>query len=49
MARSWLPGAATALAIISCYGTALLVGLLSLLGISLVIDPRAWESVSTER
>jgi len=37
---SWLPGAATALAIISCYGTALLIGLLSLLGMSLAIDDR---------
>jgi rhodanese-related sulfurtransferase len=38
----WLPGAATALAIISCYGTTLLIGLLSLLGISLAVDERAW-------
>jgi rhodanese-related sulfurtransferase len=36
----WLPGAATAVAITSCYGTALLIGLLSLLGVSLAIDNR---------
>jgi rhodanese-related sulfurtransferase len=39
---SWLPGAATALAIVSCYGTTLLIVLLSLLGVSLAIDERAW-------
>jgi arsenite methyltransferase len=39
---AWLPGAATALAIFSCYGTTLLIGLLSLLGISLAVDQRAW-------
>lgn len=39
---SWLPGAATALAIISCYGTALLIGLLSILGVSVAVDDRAW-------
>lgn len=40
--RPWLPGLATALAIISCYGTGLLLGALSLLGISVVLDERAW-------
>lgn len=39
---SWLPGAATVLAIVSCYGTALLVGLLSILGVSVAVDERAW-------
>jgi rhodanese-related sulfurtransferase len=39
---TWLPGAATALAIFACYGTTLLIGLLSLLGISLAVDERAW-------
>lgn len=39
---SWLPGAATALAVLSCYGTTVLIGLLSLLGISLAINERAW-------
>lgn len=39
---SWLPGAATAMAILSCYGTTVLIGLLSLLGISLAIDERVW-------
>lgn len=38
----WLPGAATALAILSGYGTTVLISLLSLLGISLAIDERAW-------
>lgn len=33
---------ATVLAILSCYGTTVLIGLLSLLGISLAIDERAW-------
>lgn len=39
---SWLPGAATAMAVLSCYGTTVLIGLLSLLGISLAIDERVW-------
>lgn len=39
---SWWPGAATALAVLSCYGTTALIGLLSLLGVSLAIDERAW-------
>ena len=39
---SWLPAAATVLAVVSCYGTTLLVGLLSLLGVSLAINERAW-------
>jgi arsenite methyltransferase len=37
-----LARAATALAIVSCYGTMLLVAALSLLGISLAINERAW-------
>ncbi len=45
---SWLPGAATALAIVSCYGTVLLIGVLSLLGVSLAIDERIWTgAIST--
>jgi len=39
---AWLPGAATVLAIFSCYGTTLLIGLLSLLGISLAVEERSW-------
>lgn len=39
---SWLPRAATVLAILSCYGTTLIIGLLSALGISLAVDERAW-------
>jgi len=33
---------ATVLAILACYGTTLIVGLLSLLGIALAVDERAW-------
>lgn len=40
---SWLPGTATVLAVLSCYGTTVLIGLLSLLGISLALDERAWS------
>jgi rhodanese-related sulfurtransferase len=39
---SWVPGAATALAILSCYGTAAAIGLLSLLGVSLALDEGIW-------
>lgn len=41
---SWLPGAAAALAILSCYGTTVLIGLLSLLGISLAINEGIWAA-----
>ncbi len=39
---SWLPSAATALAVLFCYGTSLLIGLLAILGISIAVDERAW-------
>lgn len=39
---SWLPGAATFLAVLACYGTTLVVVLLSLLGISIAVNERAW-------
>lgn len=39
---SWFPGAATALAVLSCYGTTALIGLLSLLGVSLAINEGIW-------
>lgn len=39
---SWLPRAATALALVSCYGTTVLIGLLSLLGVSLALDEGIW-------
>lgn len=42
--RRWVPRAATALAILSCYGTTLLIGLLSLLGITLPVNERLWAS-----
>jgi len=38
----WLPGVATVLAILACYGTTLIIGLLSLLGIALAVNERAW-------
>lgn len=41
----WLPGAATVLAIVSCYGTAAALTLVSLLGISIAIDERVWAGV----
>ena len=40
-ARSF-PAGATALAIVSCYGTLMLIGVLSLLGVSLAAEGRAW-------
>ncbi len=39
---TWLPGTATILAILACYGTTLIIGLLSLLGIALTVNERAW-------
>ncbi len=39
---SWFPRAATALAVLSCYGTTVLIGLLSLLGVSLALDEGTW-------
>lgn len=45
---SRLSCAATALAVLSCYGTLLLIGLLSLLGVSLALDERIWAgTIST--
>jgi rhodanese-related sulfurtransferase len=38
----WVPRGATALAVLSCYGTTVLIGLLSLLGVSLALDERLW-------
>jgi len=35
---SWFPRATTALAVLSCYGTTALIGLLSLLGVTLAIN-----------
>jgi rhodanese-related sulfurtransferase len=39
---SWLPGIATILAILACYGMTLIIGLLSMLGIALAVNERAW-------
>ena len=38
----WLPGVATILAIVACYGTLLVITTLSLLGITLVVHEGAW-------
>ena len=38
----WFSRAATALAVLSCYGTTVLIGLLSLLGVSLALDESIW-------
>ena len=43
----WLPGAATALAILSCYGTGLLLGALSLLGVSVALNEKAWAAATS--
>jgi rhodanese-related sulfurtransferase len=43
---SWLPRAATALAVLSCYGTTALIGLLSLAGIRLAINEGAWAGAT---
>ena len=42
---SWFPRAATALAILACYGTTVLIGLLSLLGVTLAINEGVWAGV----
>ena len=42
MKSPWSPGAPTAQAIISRYGTGLLVGVLSLLGVSLALNVKVW-------
>lgn len=39
---SWFARAATVLAILSCYGTTALIGLLSLLGVSLALNEGIW-------
>lgn len=38
----WFPRAATALALLSCYGTTVLIGLLSLVGVTLAINEGVW-------
>jgi rhodanese-related sulfurtransferase len=39
---SWFPRVATALAVVSCYGITVLIGLLSFLGVTLAIDEGVW-------
>lgn len=39
---TWIPRAATVLAILTCYGTTLLIGLLSLLGVTLAVHEGLW-------
>ena len=41
----WLAGVATLLAILACYGTIVLIGALSLLGMTLAIHEGAWAGV----
>lgn len=43
----WSPSAATALAILSCYGTGLLLGALSLLGVSVALNEKAWTGATS--
>lgn len=38
----WLPGLATALSLLACYGWLLVVGLLGALGVALVTDEGLW-------
>lgn len=42
---AWLPGAAAALAFLACNGPLLLVGLLSLLSVTLVINPHIQSAI----
>lgn len=44
---AWVPGSATLLAIVCCYGTVLLVGAFSLLGMTLSIHEGAWAGSVT--
>lgn len=43
----WLSGTATALSILACYGTLLLIGALSSLGIALTVHEGAWAGAIT--
>lgn len=38
----WLPGAGTILSIAACYGTLATISVLSLLGVTVVINPGVW-------
>lgn len=39
-----LSAVSAGLALLSCYGTTVLIGLLSLMGVSLAVNPRAWAA-----
>ena len=41
----WLAGASAVLSVLACYGTLAAITVLSLLGISLTLNPRAWAAV----
>jgi hypothetical protein len=41
----WLAGGATVLSIVACYGTLLVISVLSLLGVSLALHTGAWAGV----
>jgi len=42
--HDWLAGVATLLSLATCYGTLGLVGILSLMGVTLVIDVHVWAA-----
>ena len=41
----WLPGIATACSIVACYGTLAVLGVLSLMGVGIVLHEGAWATV----
>lgn len=41
----WLAGVASLLSVVACYGTVILIGVLSLLGISLTLNTGVWAGV----
>ncbi len=41
----WLPGIATACSILACYGTLAVLGVLSLMGVGIVLHEGAWAAV----
>jgi len=42
--RERMAAISAGLALLSCYGTTVLIGLLSLMGVSLAVNPRAWAA-----
>lgn len=45
--RNWLPGCATLLSIVACYGTLLIVSLLSIAGLSISVPTGPWAVTIT--